>query len=329
MAPWNRVGQLGTRGARPAPQGTVKRPGAFRLAVPAFLLSLSLTQITGCIGDEASPDLTPPDHMIKAPESQGKYRFGISDTIAIEFSENIDTGSLDLEFSDSAGMQYEVPGPRKAIVFGTRNSYGASHFPVNTPFTLTIRGLQDRWGNGHPDIEQEFIPYAWADRDYLDTTYDFYDTLYNGDAWLDGTPVSDTLLIEGSLDYKQNFGRVDRLDYKVIRVAAPDTVEVSVTTRKDLNVRVMVAGPFRLEGFDAALTAFDFNTAPTTGEGTKLFARDSTAGKGLVSRSWVTDLKDHKRVTGSFDAPALYVIRLGVPEEKEGFYRVGLRIRKF
>lgn len=299
---------------------------------PAFLAAIMagmILSMVGCNREEASSDGTSPDHIIKAPKSQGKYRFGITDTIAIEFSENIDTGALDLGFSDPAGIAWRFQGLRKLQIYGTKSTYGTTHFPVNTPFTMTMTGLKDKAGNGHPVIEETFHPYRWTDRDFLDTAYDWYDSLYSGSDWVDGTPVTDTLIAEGSLDYKQNFGRVDRYDYLVFRVAAPDTVNVFLTLRKDIDLGMAIAGPFKADGFDTVLKSFDFDRKALVSPGTQRLDSLQTGSQGRASSQFETVLKDHKAVLGSFDAVGLYVIRLRIPEGKEGFYRLGLRIRKY
>jgi hypothetical protein len=304
---------------------------ASRLAGWAALAFVPLLAATGCGREDDSFDEDdPPDHIIKAPKSQGKYRFGITDTIAIEFSEDIDTAALDLDFSDPDGIGWRLAGTRRALVYGTRSTFGTAHFTVNTPFTLTLTGLRDRAGNGQGAIEAEFAPYPWADRDYLDSTFDWSDSLYADTTWLDGTPISDSLIIEGALDDKQNVGRVDRRDFKLIRVAAPDTLYLGLTTRPDLNLRMHTAGPFRESQLDSVIRNFDFNAPIGTGEGSRVQTRDSTMARGRASSSLVTDLFDHKSVLGSFDARGVYVVWLRVPEEKEGFYRLGVRIgRKY
>lgn len=303
----------------------VNRPRPVLLA--AFMGAMILS-MAGCAREEPSTDSTPPDHMIKAPKSQGKYRFGITDSITIEFSENIDTGALNLGFSDPTGIAYRFLSLRKLYLYGTKSTYGSRHFPVNSPFTMTLTGLKDLAGNGRLVIEETFLPYTWADRDFLDTTFDRYDTLYSGANWVDGTPVTDTFAIEGSLDFLQNFGRPDIYDYKVLRVAAPDTVDVLLTTSKEINFYIQIAGPFKAEGFDSVLTQFNFESASSNPDGPKRLFSDSTGSKGRASHQFIANLEDHKWVLGSYDAPGLYVVRLVIPQKKEGFYRLISRIRK-
>lgn len=300
----------------------------------AALLCALLLAPAGCVGgddesDGGSSDVDSPDHIVKAPKSQGKYRFGITDTIAIDFSEDIDTAALGFDFTDSAGIGWSFQGRRKVNLFGTRRNYETSHFPINSPFTLTLTGLRDLAGNGNPSLDIPFEPYAWVDRDFLDSTFDWYDTLYSGaDTWLDGTPVTETFLTEGALDYAENFGDVDRYDFKVLSMPAPDTLVVSLSARRGLNVRMYVAGPFKPATFDSLLDAYRFETAPTTGEGTKVLLKDSTWAIGTVTRRFDASLFDHKAVLDDYDAPGLYVIRLGLPEGQEGFYRLSVQVKR-
>lgn len=308
------------------------RPARPRAAGPILGTALAaalLLATAGCNAGPASSDGTPPDHMIKAPESQGKYRYGITDTLAVEFSEDIDTAALDLTFSDSA-IGYAFRGRRGLIIFGTERTHGISHFKVNTPFTAEFSGLRDLSGNGHPAIEETFQPYAWADRDFLDSTYDWYDSLQRDPStWIDGSPTLDTLISEGSLDDKKNFGLADEFDYKVFRVAAPDTLDFFLHTRKELELALQVAGPFKDSGFAERLRDFDFESPGSNPEGTRRIYAGTTGNKGSLSHSLVTNGIDHKRELDDFDAAGLYVIRIGVPDKQEGFYRLGVRIRRF
>lgn len=304
-----------------------------RSGFPLFAAGLVLLSIglAGCDKEEGTSDQTPPDHIVKAAKSQDKWRFGVTDTIAIEFDEAVDEKSLDLAFSDTSGRGWKLLNARKALIFGTRTLFETGHFPINTPFTLTLRGLRDRFGNGHNDIHEAFLPYPWVDRDFLDTTFNGYDTLFNGTAWMDGTPMTDTLLMEGRLDDNENFRDPDRFDYKVIRVKAPDTVDFFLKAARDMEIRVQIAGPFHPIGFDTTLDKYNFTTAPMTGRGTKAVYRDTlqTADQGRLAKTFRADLFDHEEVLDSFDAVGLYVVRLSVPEGKEGFYRLGFRIRKY
>ena len=161
-------------------------------------LSFAPSALTGCDGEENASDGDSPNHIIKAPQSQGKYRYGITDTLTVEFDEDIDTAALDLDYTDTAGIGWRLVGRRKAQIYGTRSTFGVGHFPINSPFTVTLTGLRDLAGNGHPSIDIGFLPYRWADRDFLDTTYDWFDSLYADSGWIDGSRLSDTLIVEGA-----------------------------------------------------------------------------------------------------------------------------------
>ncbi len=63
----------------------------------SLIVCLSMCLI-GC-DKPAESDSTPPDHIINLQKSQGKCRFGVTDTLSIEFSEKIDTGALALDFT--------------------------------------------------------------------------------------------------------------------------------------------------------------------------------------------------------------------------------------
>jgi hypothetical protein len=313
----------------PASRPRPARSGAPGAALAAALAAALLLAFTGCNSEPAASDETPPDHMIKAPNPQGKYRFGITDTIAVEFSEPIDTSALDLTFSVPS-IAFAFRGDRKLVVFGAEQTHGIPHFKVNTPFTATFAGLRDLSGNGRPSIEETFQPYAWADRDFLDSTYDWYDSLQrDADTWIDGTPTLDTLISEGSLDDRKNFGLTDEFDYKVFRVAAPDTLDLFLSTRKELELSLQVAGPFKDSGFAERLRDFDFDAPSSNTEGTQRIFAGTTGNRGSLSHSFVTDGIDHKRELDDFDAAGIYVIRLAVPDKQEGFYRLGVRIRRF
>jgi hypothetical protein len=316
----------------PASRPRPARPYWHKAAGPILGTALAAVlafAFAGCNADPAASDETPPDHMIKAPNPQGKYRFGITDTLAVEFSEAIDTSALDLTFSDSA-IAFSFRGDRRLIIFGTGQTHGISHFKVNTPFTATFNGLRDLSGNGRPSIEETFQPYAWTDRDFLDSTYDWYDSLQRDeDTWIDGSPVLDSLISEGSLDDRKNFGLTDEFDYKVFRVAAPDTLDFFLSTRKELELSLQLAGPFKDSGFAERLRDFDFDASGSNTQGTRRIFTGTTGSKGGLSHSLVTDGIDHKRELNDFDAAGIYVIRLGVPDKQEGFYRLGVRIRRF
>jgi hypothetical protein len=259
--------------------------------------------------------------MIQASKSQGKYRFGVTDTLAIDFSEPIDTAALDLRFSDDLAAGYAFRGRSQVLIFGTRKSFGAGHFPINTSFTLNILGLRDDAGNGNPAITESFQPYRWADRDVLDRTFRGCDSLFSGDtAWIDGSPLTDSLIVEGALDFNDNLGDEDRVDIKLVRLTPPDTLEVVVTTRKDVPVNLKVGGPFKEEELDSALARAE-NFSLTT---------RTTDRTGRVDTTFRADFERHLRVLGSSGASGIYALRLSLPTaDTEGFYRIRLKLRKF
>lgn len=311
MASWNSPRNR-QGGARPRHHGTVKWPVSAVLG--AFMGGMVLS-LMGCAGEETSSDGTSPNHIITAPKSQGKYRFGITDTVSVIFSENIDTAALDVDFADTAGIAFRKVGQRLLQVHGTRKTFGTSHFRVNTDFTMTITGLQDHAGNGHPAIVETFMPYRWADRDFIDSGFTGYDSLFAGDsAWIDGSSLRDTLVVEGALDFYENFGREDRADLKIVRLTAPDTLDVSVTSRSDLDIKLQVAGPFAAEGLEAALRAFVF---PSQGVQSR---------NGRMDTTFHADYQDHDIKLGSPSAPGIYALRLSLTRvDTEGFYRIRLR----
>lgn len=300
------------RGARPRHQGMVKRAAGMLLAALVLVLA-------GCDGEETSSDGTSPDHMIKAPKSQGKWRFGVTDTLVMDFSEPIDTASLDLRFSDSAGVGFGFKGRRQVRLFGTRRSFGAGHFPINTPFTMAMLGLRDDAGNGRPAIEETFLPWWWADRDFIDKSFRGYDSLFSGDtAWVDGSSVKDTLIAEGALDFNEVFGDEDRVDVKIVRLVAPDTLDVVITAKRDLPFNLQMAGPFKAEGLDTALAASGAFPNPAV-----------SSRNGVITASLRADYQAHDVKLGNPAAPGIYALRVSLTTaETEGFYRIQLKLRK-
>ncbi|GEM_PF-3697924 len=303
---------------------TGKAPG-FRIGT-AFCLGMSMLSITlsltGCSPEE-SPDKTSPDPIIKLPKSQGKYLFGVTDTIVVDFSERIDTAALAPTFEPPQSIGYRFSGQNRLLIFGTNASTGVPHFNINSPFTVTLAGLKDLAGNGQAAVVESFQPYAWTDRDFLDTTFTGYDSLFSADStkWADGSDISDSLITEGSLDFSNNLGTEDRQDFKIMRLYAPDTLHFGATCSKSLNLRVQIAGPFAPASLDSVLKDFKFNTGS--------FYSDSTKTKGSLAYGFIADFFKHNDRLGSPAAPGIYVIRLSIPEDTEGFYRLGLRLRKY
>jgi hypothetical protein len=295
-----------------------------RAALPGIpFLSLSLcllAGLTGCSPEETS-DQSPPDHIINLPMSQGKYRYGVTDTIVVGFSENIDTSALAVAVSPSQGVGTRLKSQSRLLIFGTNNSAGASHFTVNSPFTLTLTGLRDQAGNGRTAITESFQPYAWADRDFLDTTFSGYDSLFAADPakWMDGSSLADSFVVEGRVDINNNRGEGDRQDFKILRMVAPDTLKLVLTCPKGLNMRAQIAGPFPENKVDSIFENYDF---------AKSFFSDSTRTRGSLSHTFNADYSKHDDLLGSPSAPGIYFIRLSIPLDTEGFYRLGLRLIK-
>jgi hypothetical protein len=292
--------------------------------VTAALLGMStlslLTVLTGCSPEESS-DKAPPDHIINLPMSQGKYRYGVTDTIVVDFSEKIDTSALAIYFTPAQGVASRYKSQSRLAVFGTNNSAGAAHFTVNSPFTMGLTGLKDLAGNGRPAISEMFQPYAWADRDFLDSTFTGYDSLFAADSakWMDGSSLADSFVVEGRLDINNNRGEGDRQDFKIIRMVAPDTLKLVLTCPKGLNLRTQIAGPFPTDKVDSIFAVYDF---------AKSFFTDSTKTKGSLAYTFNADYSKHDDLLGSPSAPGIYFIRLSIPLDSEGFYRLGLRLIK-
>jgi len=294
--------------------GSKSGPG-LAITVLGFVLSLM-----GCNKETAS-DSTPPDPMINLPKSQGKFLFGVTDTLDIGFSESIDTASLTLDFEPKEGIAWSFKGGTGVRIFGKNKAHGSSYFNINSPFTATLRGLKDAAGNGRSDTTFSFQPYLWIDRDEIDTTFHGYDSLFATDTtWVGGARISDSLIAEGALDFNETVGPIDYQDVKLVKVRAGDTLLADLTTRKDLNLTFKVAGPFSPVGFDSTLKAFDLNKALvtlTTGTSGSAYARVGA------------DFGAFRQIFGSADARAIYVLFISVPQFSEGFYRVGVRIKPF
>lgn len=308
------------RPGRPVPEAAPASRAAAVLA--AIVCAATLLSLTGCSSDPVEfDDDESPNHMIQAPKSQGKYRFGVTDTLTIDFSEPIDTAALDLRFSDDLAAGYAFRGRSQVLIFGTRKSFGSGHFPINTSFTLDILGLRDDAGNGTPAISEAFQPYPWADRDVLDRSFRGSDSLFSGDtAWVDGSSLADSLIVEGALDFNDNLGDEDRVDIKLVRLTPPDTLDVLVTSRKDVPVNLKVGGPFKEDQLDSVLAlAANFSQSTRT-----------TAATGRVDTTFRADFEQHLRILGSSGASGIYALRLSLPTaDTEGFYRIRLKLRKF
>lgn len=282
--------------------------------------------LMGC-GRDDGPDTTPPDHIIDLPNSQGDfYRLGVTDSFEVRFSEPVDTAALIVEFTPADSIGYRWQGTRRLRVFGTRNYFGTRHFGLNTNFSMTLKGLKDLKGNAQSTSIEYFRPYAWMDKDFQDAPAQLSDTLYRTDStWADESPVTDSFVCEGSLDFRR-ISIPDHLDFKLIKIQAPDTVDFTLTTRTDLDIRVHIAGPFKESEINAKIEAINLDSTVFPGN---TGARNTTGAQGSVSGRFVADLLAHKRVFDKFEAYGVYVVRLGVPQDQRGFYRLKTKVRKF
>jgi hypothetical protein len=290
-----------------------------RLGAVLALGSAVLT-LAGC-GPQEETDSTPPDPIIKLDKSQGKYRFGVTDTIDVFFTEPIDTAALAVAIAPSQGLAYRFKTNMRLQIFGTEKSSGASHFTLKAPFSLTLAGLKDLSGNGrHEEISDAFQPYPWVDRDLVDNSFNGYDSLYaDSTHWVDGSPMIDTIVTEGHMDFNAILDQDDRQDIKIVRLAPPDTLKLALTCAKTLNLKMQVSGPYPEDSVDAYVNKNRFADALFT---------DSTRTKGILSTRFVADFDTHFDKLHDASKPGIYVIRLSIPVETEGFYRLGLKVAK-
>jgi hypothetical protein len=285
----------------------------------ALLLSGLVFSLSGC-SPQGESDTTPPDPIIKLEKSQGKYRFGVTDTINVDFSEPIDTARLAVAIAPSQGTDYKFQGRTRLRIFGTNKTAGAAHFTVKVPFSLTLAGLRDDAGNGTGDLSEAFQPFAWVDQDLVDTSFNGYDSLFaSSSTWIDGTPMSDSLVTEGKLDFNNVFGKDDRQDIKIMRLVPPDSLALTLTCSKNMNLKLQVSGPYPETGLDSALADYDPAKANHT---------DSTRNRGSLTHKFDASFDNHFKVFGAPGTPGIYVIRLSIPPDMEGFYRLGLRLIK-
>jgi hypothetical protein len=285
-----------------------------------LLCGAAALSLPGCIQERhLDGDGSPPDYSIpKLSKSQGKWRFGVTDTIAILFNEKIDTSALDLTFLPPDSIGYRFDGADRLLIFGRRQDAGTRHFLVNTPFSLEMEGLRDLNGNAMGRTDEEFKPYWWADRDFLDSTYQGFDSLFvNDSTWADSSRLfSDTLVAEGRLDFNGNGNREDRQDFLLVKLTPPDSFKFSLTCPRNLNLRMQVAGPFRSGSQDSILQNYSFPG------GERTFYADTNKTRGTLGFQVFADFTNHYNLLDSSDAPGLYAIRLSIPEDQEGFYRV-------
>jgi hypothetical protein len=286
----------------------------------AALLGSAAFLFQGCLHDE-SADETPPDYTIaKLHSAQGKWRFGVTDTIAVDFSEPIDTGSLRVEFEPAPGIASRFQGRDRLLIYGTETGSGASHFGIGAPFTATFAHLEDARGNGADASAEDFAPYWWADRDFLEPGFKGFDSLFASDsAWADGSPFADTLISEGNLDAKTNGHEVDYNDVKLIKLTPPDTFRALLACPKKVRMKLQLAGPFPPEAADSLLMGYNFDQASQA---------DSTQGKGQAMVQVIADYGVHDDALGSPSSPGIYALRISVPLDNEAFYRLETTLRR-
>lgn len=290
--------------------------------VRAVLLSgAAALALSSCIQERHldDGDRTPPDYTIpKLSKSQGKWRFGVTDTIALEFNEKIDTAALELKFLPPDSIGYRFDGADRLLIFGRRKDAGARHFLINTPFRLEMEALKDLYGNDIGRASEEFTPYWWSDRDFLDSAFQGFDSLFADDStWADSSGMySETFTTEGRLDFNGNGEREDRQDFLLIKLTPPDTFKLTVTCPRTLNLRMQVAGPFEPGTEAAILQDYSFPG------GSRTFYADTNKTKGTLGFKVAADFNKHYEELGSPAAPGLYAIRLSIPEDQEGFYRL-------
>jgi hypothetical protein len=272
--------------------------------------------------NSSEPDSTPPSYTINLQQTQGKYRFGITDTIAVTFSEKIDTSALALVFTPGEGIGSRFIGGTKLLIFGKNQTYGTGHFNIPSDFSVALTGLRDTHGNGHPRIEATFFPFPWVDKDRIDSTFNGLDSLFQSPTtWMDGSAVTDSLTTEGSLDFKKLAGALDYTDLKVVSVTGGDTLFVSLTTRKDLDLKFQIAGPFSKAGLDSIVASNNILNS--------IVSTQQTTNTGLASAKIPADFGEYNRKFKDPGAHGLFLIFIGIPQYKEGFYRLGSRIHAF
>jgi hypothetical protein len=127
------------------------------------------------------------------------------------------------------------------------------------------------------------------------------------------------LITEGSLDFNNNIGREDRQDFKLIKLAPPDTLNLRVTCPKGVSLRFQIAGPFDPAKAEAELAVYNFASA---------FYADTAKTKTVMTYSFSADYKKHDDLLQNASAPAIYAIRLSIPGDQEGFYRLGLGLHR-
>lgn len=286
------------------------------LTVIFGLFSLSLLGCNTSEADHIAPTIT-----FNLNKSQGIYRFGVTDTIVVNFSEKIDTLALGIEPSPPDGITHKFASATKLKIFGKNQKFGSSQFNINSPFTLALLGLQDQHGNGQTRVQESFLAYPWVDKDMVDTTFVGLDSLFSSrTTWVDGSSITDSIITEGGLDDKKLFGKHDYFDLKLLSISFGDTLFASLSTRSNLNLALKIAGPFSKAGLDSAISLdnqFTWSDSLQTG----------SIGKASVRI--VGDFATYIRKFGPSPTVGLFVFFIEIPRDQEGFYRLSARIHPF
>jgi len=284
-------------------------------------LSFSISLFLVACNKSVDPDIDAPTSKVNLLSSQGSFRFGITDSISIEFSEKIDTAALALAFTPSEGIGYKFFDDKKLLIFGKNKIFGKNSFNINSPFTLAMTGLRDLAGNGQSRIENKFLSYPWVDQETIDTNFVGADSLFkDSTTWIDGSPITDSIVTEGSLSFPNNLSRLDWQDFKIIEMKAPDTLTLLLTTAKELDIKLQIAGPFAPANIQSTFKNYDFDSS---------FYMGQTGDRGQVATQVVAKYEDHDRKFGSPSMPGIYAIRLSIPANQKGFYRLALKMKKF
>ncbi len=293
----------------------VSAPAAF-LGACMLLSTLSLSSCGTEESDGSAPEVT-----LNLAEREGVVRLGITDTIKIDFSEPIDTATLEVEFLPediAAGIARHFEGKRKMLVYGTHKNFGRTHFAVGKPFAVALTHLSDLDGNHRDRIQWDFEPYHWSDVDFYDRNREGeIDTLFGSShRWRLAVDTGDTLWTEGKLDVLTAGPSVDLRDAKLLRLHPLDTLSLLLESGKEMDINVDLIGPFPEEAFDSLY----YSTNPKA----PVFS-DSTRNKGRVAfPDFVPGLDRHRNDLGPGNAEStgLYVIRLNMFKAASGFYRL-------
>ncbi len=281
--------------------------------------------LASCATEEV--DRGAPEISLNLSELDGKYRFGVTDTVLIEFSEPIDTAALAVEFLPtigSDGISKFFQGDRKLLIHGAHKNFGRTHFEIGKSFAIVLSHLTDLAGNRRGQIQLDFAPYTWSDVDFFDRDReDEVDTLFGTSSrWRLPIDAGDTLWTEGKLDGLTQRSPLDLRDAKLIRLLPMDTLSVLLDGPRAMNIKLELLGPYPEASFDSLF----YDTNP------KLAIQvDSTRNLGRAQfNGFVPGLARHRAElgVGNAEAPGLYVIRLNMFQQLAGFYRLRVVLKR-